>query len=76
MQNPPLDTETFIRHLLDQSDRQFCEISRLKAELKGQEEAGDMKSSYEKTILEQQETILSLESQPRIPQTPYLGEIQ
>ncbi|MDR2915943.1 MAG: IS66 family transposase [Tannerella sp.] len=63
MQAPPLDTETFIRHLLDQSDRRFREISRLKAGLKGQEEAGEMKSSYEKTILEQQETILSLESQ-------------
>jgi len=61
--NPPLDTEIFMRHLLEQSDRQFREISRLKAELKGQEEAGQMKSSYEKTISEQHEKILCLESQ-------------
>lgn len=63
MQDPSLDTETFILRLLDQSDRQFREISRLKAALKGREEAGEMKSSYEKTISEQREKILTLESQ-------------
>ena len=63
MSNLPAYNEQYIQLLLEKSDAMFRENSRLKAHIKELEELDKKKASYEKTISEQQEKILSLESQ-------------
>ena len=61
--NLPSYNEPYVQLLLEKSDSQFRENSRLKAQIKELGEFVEMKSSYEKTISEQKETIFTLESQ-------------
>ncbi|MDR0748468.1 MAG: IS66 family transposase [Tannerellaceae bacterium] len=63
MHNSSAYDESFVQLLLSKSDSQLREISRLKSHIKELKELDEKKSSYEKTITEQQEKILSLESQ-------------
>jgi hypothetical protein len=63
VENSPVYNEQYIKLLLEKSDVLFRENSRLKAHIKDLEELDNLKYSYEKTISEQQEKILSLESQ-------------
>ena len=63
MSNLPAYNEQYIQLLLEKSDAMFRENSRLKVHIKELEELDKKKTSYEKTISEQQEKILSLESQ-------------
>jgi transposase len=63
VENSPVYNEQYIKLLLEKSDVLFCENSRLKAHIKDLGELDNLKSSYEKTISEQQEKILRLESQ-------------
>jgi transposase len=59
----PSYNEQYIQLLLEKSDGLFRENSQLKTRIKELEELDNMKSSYEKTITEQQDEILSLKSQ-------------
>ena len=59
----PAYNEQYVQLLLEKSDSQFREISRLKSHLKDLEDLDKKKLSYERTISDQQEKILSLESQ-------------
>ena len=63
MNNLPSYNEQYIQLLLEKSDGMFRENSRLKAQIKELEELDNMKSSYEKTITEQKDEIVSLKSQ-------------
>lgn len=63
MNDLPSYNEQYIQLLLEKSDGLFRENSQLKTRIKELEELDNMKSSYEKTITEQQDEILSLKSQ-------------
>jgi ubiquinone biosynthesis protein Coq4 len=62
MHNSPAYDESFVQLLLEKSDSQFCEISRLKSHIKELKEPDEKKSWYEKTITELQEKNLLLKS--------------
>ena len=63
MNTLPIYDEQFVQLLLEKSDGLFRETIRLKSHIKDLKGLDEKKSSYEQTITEQREKILSLESQ-------------
>jgi len=57
------DKDTFIQALLEERDRMFQEMQRLKGKLQGHTDVEQVKASYEKTIDTQQIKISKLEQQ-------------